>query len=844
MIHKLDEIENYKLKKYLNRYTHLLKEVNKYKSLNQAQRVAGVGSWEMDFITKKSFWSDEAYRIYGIAKEQYDNTYEGFKKFVHPDDVEKIDVILNKPSRNPINLEFRIIRHDSSVRNINEIMEFVFDEKGNPTYVFGTIKDVTEEKELQRELDLKQEKINKIQKRYSTLIKESIDVFEILDADGTLLYISEASEHVIGYKPEERIGKKIYEYYNYTEEKKLKEMMEFVLKEPGQRILKDIIFKTKTGESLYLEVLMQNLLHEPAIEGIVVNFRDITKRVEMEKRITHISTHDQLTELPNKIYFKKKLRLLFQNAKRTNSSFDIYMLDIDSYKYIKDTLGYQIGEEFIIKIATKLKCWCGTRFICRYSEDRFAIIIEGIDSIDEKEKIANEIIRLFSQTIKVGKYEFDVNVSMGISSFHEDGQDIEQIIRHAETALFMAKSDEKNEYKFYYSDINIQSYKQLELRNNLKNAIVNNQFRVYYQPIVNLHTNEIISAEALIRWEHPDWGMISPIEFISLAEKTDFIINIGDWVLREVCRNYRQWIDMGLPKIKISVNFSGIQFFQKNFVESLMKTINEFRLNPNFLIMEVTESILMVNTSKVVNDINSLQSYGIQIALDDFGTGYSSLSYLNSFKIDILKIDRSFVRSAINDETSSIITKLIIQMAEKLKIKLVAEGIENREHLTYLQELNCYAGQGYLFSRPVPVNEFLHILSNKLCEPILNESNAIITNERRNTFRIKFPEMVEAELVIKELRGRIVDVGNTKVVVKDMGPGGLCFISNIKIPTEKDVTLQFITQLTGRQVNLLGYPKWLNEIDNEMYEYGIEFNICEEEKINLIEVLSQFHQSF
>ena len=810
-----------------------------YKFINQAEVLANIGSWTMDIARNRIYWSEEACRIYDLPPETSWSSYEEFKEFVHPDDGEILDDILTNSSRDPIILEFRIIKKDGSIRNIYELAEVTFNKDGNPTYINGTIQDITEKKELEKNVVFKNKEINKMNRRFNALIKESLDVFEILDPDGRLLYISETSEKVIGYKPEERLGRKIYDYHEEAEARKLAEMIEFVLVEPDKGITKDILFKTKTGKLLYLEVYMRNFMHDSAIDGIVVNFRDVTSRVENEKKIIHISTHDQLTGFPNNIYLKENLKLQYQKAKETNTSFAIFMLDIGSLAYIENTLGYKTAERYIVQVASRLKLYCGaTKFIYRYYDHRFVIVVEGTYTIDEYETIIREIYELFSETVKVGRYDLDVDLNIGISTYEKGQEDSDLLIRNAETAIYMAKNEGKNKYKFYSSDKNFQSYKESILRNDLKKSIENNQLRIYYQPMVNLKTNELLGAEALIRWEHPEWGLISPIEFISLAEETGYITKIGDWLLREVCQNYKGWLNNGFPNIKVSINFSSMQFLEANFVENIKNTIDEFELNPHFLIMEITESILIEKIDRVISSIKILQSFGIQIALDDFGTGYSSLAYLNSIDIDILKIDGSFIKNINIDETSTTITRYIIKMAQELKIKLAAEHVESWDQLSFLRELKCYCGQGYIYSKPLPLEDFEKVLAKGNCKPLISK-DSLLHKERRKSYKVNFIQGLEARLSILELRGKNINMGNAKVVIKNIGSEGLSFISSIRLPIEKDMVVQFATYLVGEEIKINGHPIWTEEIDNNLFEYGFEFTMDEDKRKDLIKILNQ-----
>lgn len=367
------------------------------------------------------------------------------------------------------------------------------------------------------------------------------------------------------------------------------------------------------------------------------------------------------------------------------------------------------------------------------------------------------------------------------------------------------------------------------------------QLKILYQPVVNIHTNEILGVEVLVKWEHPDWGVIPPDDFIYLAEETGFIIDIGNWLLEEVCKNYRQWLNEGLPTINVAVNFTSIQFFEKDFVEHIKSIINKYGLNPGFLVMEITERTLMRKTDKAISDIKNLQSLGIQIALDDFGMGYSSIAYLSCFNIDIIKIDRSFVKKIHTDRKCNIITKAIINMAQDLGIKVVAEGIEKPEQLAYLRRLNCLAGQGYIYSRPVPLDEFKKILARKRCNPVIFREIRIKNNieDKRKYFRLKFQQLLEADMTVIEVNDRKVKVGNTKVLIENIGPGGLCFISNIRLPVTKNVILQFTSELIDKEIKVHGYIVWMHEIGNNLYKHGVEFTIDENERTNLTRILNQ-----
>lgn len=807
-----------------------------YKDLVEAHEFAYIGSWEMNMIRNKSYWSEEAYRVYGISRNDFDGTYEGFIDLIHPDDRAKVNNVIKEIKDNKaFDLEYRVICADGSVRMIRQLLKPVYDQEGKLMNLCGTIQDVTRIKEFESFLGETEETIDRIQKRFQVLVQQSSDVFEIISPDFTIQYISPAVEMIIGYTPEERIGQNALEFIEGEEKQKFIKMVDYVLEYPGERIQGDLTLTNKNGKVKYLTYTMTNQLSESSIQGIVINWRDITERIENQKEIEYIATHDELTKLPNRVTLKKKISQLCEEHTDSDYNFALIMLDIDGFRYVNDALGYQLGDQLIVLVSQRLKEFLGDDgFICRYTGDQFAIIVQNLNKSWEYEQVVKKITTLFKDAYKVDLYELDMTVSLGISMYPFDERDPDLLINYANISLLRSKHEGKNRYKFYSSEIGIQIYKQVVLRNDLLKAIERNQFQVYYQAQVKLESSDILAAEALIRWEHPEWGMVSPNEFIALAEETGFIINLGNWILHEVCRNYKNWMEQGISPIKVSVNYSSIQFFERNFVENIINIISEYELNPHFLIMEITESVFMKNPEKAIVDIKRLQAEGIQVALDDFGTGFSSLSYLNSFNIDILKIDRSFIKNVLLDDASTIITRSVIDLAQELRIKLVAEGIENWEQLSYLKDLNCYTGQGFIYNKPMPTVEFEQLLAREKCLPaqLLQEKKQ--GRDNRKYLRIKLPKVLEADMSIIEIPGQKFKVGSTKVEVKNISSEGLCFSAGIRLPVNNEMMLQFtIPTMDGKETRICGYPVWSQEMEDNMYEYGVEFEHNPAEKIDL-----------
>lgn len=825
-------------KAYYREDYDLLKE-DRTKSNNDlvgAHDFARIASWEMNMVRNKGCFSKEAYRIYGISPDDFDGTYEGFISLIHPDDRAAVDRSIKKrKGRGAFELEYRIIRPDGSVADIRHLLKPLYDQEGKLLNLCGTIQDITRIKEFENFVGQTEETIDRIQKRFQVLVQQSSDVFEIISPDFTILYVSPAVERILGYPPEERIGRSALELMEEEEKKKFIKMVDHVLDRPEDRMQGDLTLRHKDGKLNYLTYSMLNQLAEPSIQGIVINWRDITDRIESLKEIEYLATHDELTTLPNRVSLKQKMSQLCSQKGKSSDSFSLIMLDIDGFRYVNDALGYQLGDQLIVQVASRLKEFLREEaFLCRYTGDQFAIIIQNLKSSWEYEQAVKKITALFREPFKVDLYELDITVSLGISMFPHDETDPDLLINYANISLLRSKNEGKNRYKFYSLDIGVQIYKQVVLRTDLVKAIERNQFRVYYQALVKLESSDILAAEALIRWEHPEWGMVSPNEFISIAEETGFIITLGNWMLHEVCRNYKSWMEKGMPSVKISVNYSSIQFFERNFVENIIQIINQYELDPHFLIMEITESVFMKNPEKAVVDIKRLQAEGIQVALDDFGTGFSSLSYLNTFNIDILKIDRSFIKNVMVDEASTIITRSVIDLAQELKIKVVAEGVEKMDQLDYLKGLNCYSGQGHLFNKPVPAEEFEELLSKEKCSPTQLAKENKEGREKRRYFRIKIPQSLEADMSVVETPGQKFKIGNMKVELKNLSSEGLCFSAGVRLPVNSDLILEFAIPLKdGGVTRVCGSPVWAQEVEKNLYDYGVRFQFDPSEKLDM-----------
>ena len=827
------------------------------KNLEQAQRLAKIGSWEMNVEKNANFMSNEALRIFGITADEFKGTFEDFMSRVHSEDRKIINESMSgKLTEDPFELEFRVIRKDGTIHEVFQIAEFSLDKNGQILRAYGTIQDITEKKEYERAIEIKQKEIEKIQQRTKMLIQESGVVFEIITADGVIRYISDTSRKVIDYDPDSMIGKSVYEYYNHDEAAYLKGLIHSAMENKAITETGIITFSGKGDKPIYLEVHIQNFLDHPIIQGLVLDFRDVTNRIIMQRKIEKLASYDETTSLPKQNQFKKELAQKCIQACLNQRILIVMMLDFEGFKEINDSLGFKVGQQLIVQVVMRLRGLLGKdTLISRYSEDQFAIVIEGLINLESYEARVQEVIDFFHRPFKIDIYEFDIDVNVGVSVYpleleekEVDAEDemaevepamdeIEQLIQYANIALVWSKKEGKNHYRFYSFELNIQNYKQLQLRHDLRMAVRRDQFRVCYQPMVRIKNHQILAIEALIRWNHPDWGMVSPDEFIYLAEETGAIVEMGKWVLRKICEDHRYWMLKGYKPVSISVNFSSVQFYERDFVKNITDILAEYEVDPKYLIVELTESLIIENSHKAITDIEKLQRAGIKVALDDFGTGYSSLSYLQHFNIDIIKMDASFLKNIMADKTTAIIAQAIINLTKELRIKLVCEGIENWEQLSFLRENNCFSGQGYLYSRPVPFLKIDEILEKGKCRPVLTNTTFKPRAERRNSFRQSFNDLLKTDLTILKIKTKKMNVGNSKVLVKNIGSGGLCFISNIQFPLERDFTLQFVTTLLGKEISNYGTPVWCEEVEGNLFEYGVKFLMDESAVEELMRII-------
>ncbi|WP_374212469.1 EAL domain-containing protein [Tissierella sp. MB52-C2] len=435
--------------------------------------------------------------------------------------------------------------------------------------------------------------------------------------------------------------------------------------------------------------------------------------IEQQKEIYNLAYFDSVTSLPNRTYFIKTLNNMFESMKQQEVLFGVLILDIDRFKHINDTLGHNVGDYILKLLGTRISGILREEdIIARVGGDEYYILINNVKDIDQIIETSKLILEDFKKPYYIRDYELYLTTSIGISVYPEDGLNPSSLIKKADLALYKAKELGGNSYYIYGNEIKSHGLEKMMLINQLRQGIGNNELVLHYQPQINILTGELEGLEALVRWQHPEQGLLYPDKFIPLAEEVGLVVQLGEWVLREACKQAKYWIDLG-QDIKMSVNISARQFQRKDFIREVVNILNEVELNSRNLTLEITETIAISDINHTLKILNRLNSLGIAVAIDDFGTGYSSLNYLNQMSVNELKIDQSFIWDIEKNNKNKMIANTIIILAKQLGLKVTAEGVENEEQLNLLREMKCDTAQGYYFSKPVPKEIIDEIITKK-----------------------------------------------------------------------------------------------------------------------------------
>ncbi|MFP7299276.1 EAL domain-containing protein [Neobacillus niacini] len=564
------------------------------------------------------------------------------------------------------------------------------------TGVYTIIKDITEHKKAQ--IDLVE-----AEAKYRSLIENSLVGVYIIQ-DGKIVYVNPRLCEMSGYRFDELYGMGINEFIFHEDLHLVNENIQKRVKNELGSVTYEYRAVRKDKSVLTVE-LFGSKINYNGRDAIIGTLIDITERKNNEKMIKHMAYHDQLTDLPNRYLLREKLNETVNFSKQNNQRFALLFMDLDRFKAINDTMGHEIGDKVLVEFAERLKgCVNPNDIISRYGGDEFSILLPNSNE-QRAGEVAEQIISSLSVPFIFYHHEFMVTPSIGITVFPNHGESFGTLIKNADLAMYHAKSLGKNNFQFFNDELNKKAQYELELEVSLRKALEQDQLELYYQPQFNIRNNELCGAEALMRWRHPEKGIIPPAAFIPIAEETGLIIPMGEWAIRTACMENKKWQKAGYPPITVSVNISAKQFFLSKLVEIVQSALADAELEPKYLELEITESITM-NVEESISTLLELKKIGVKISIDDFGTGYSSLNYLKRLPIDKLKIDQSFIQECPSDINSNTLVRTIIVMAHLLKLQIKAEGVETQEQISFLLEQGCQEAQGYFFSKPLPVSEF------------------------------------------------------------------------------------------------------------------------------------------
>jgi len=596
--------------------------------------------------------------------------------------------------------EIRVRRKDGTVIWLEIGGAPVTDADGKVVGSIGVHNDVTERR-------MAEEALRESEARYRLMAENSTDMISRTSNKGILLYASDACRRLLGYEPSELVGRSFYDFIFEVDREEVR-YLSSLIHESGPTTFAYRVEK-KDGSLVWFETTSRSV--RDALTGkireIVGVSRDVTERKRVEEQIEYQAYHDALTGLPNRRLFRDRLTVALAHARRMKHPLAVMFLDLDRFKVVNDTLGHSTGDELLKAIAARLQASLREEdSIARMGGDEFTVLLADLKTPDAAAKIAQKVLDTIALPIQIEGTELFITTSIGIALFPSDGDTAEVLLANADHAMYRAKDAGRNSYQMFTPAMNNRALERLSLENDLRHALDRGELELHYQPQINIASGRVTGVEALLRWNRPGFGLVGPMDFIPIAEETRLIVPIGEWVLREACRQARAWQGDRESGFRMAVNLSPRQFQHSDLPQVIASALELSGLTPSDLELEITESLAMQNTSRTIATLHRLREMGVQIAIDDFGTGHSSLNYLRSFPIDSVKIDQEFVQEIEGSAPDRAIVSAVIGMARGLRLRVTAEGVETAEQLEFLREQGCEEVQGFLFGEPVPATAF------------------------------------------------------------------------------------------------------------------------------------------
>ena len=674
------------------------------------EEISKLGSWEVDLITKESVWSEQSFKIYGLDKKTTQPNLQLFFSMLLPEDLQNAQATLQHAMQTGevTTFQCRIKRSDGVIIHLLLNGRVIYDEQARPSKLIGTSQDISEH------ISLKQHA-----QEISHILEFSSNEIYIIDEETyKYLYVNKGACEALGYTKSELLEKTVFDINPSLTMEKVQHLKSlYATDAKGKGLLNTTLHKRKNGSTYHVQSYIHPIVYRDQNAYVIFDvdttqIHEANQIIQEQNLKLHYQTnYDKLTNLPNRTRFKDILTQTIEAAKLRNEHLAVLFIDLDQFKKINDSFGHDLGDEVLVELSKKINNTIRIEnTLARLGGDEFAVIIKDVKNMQVPSKVARKLLSVIKEPIEVQGQKFYISASIGISLFPQDADTAEDIAKFADAAMYKAKDEGRDNFQFYSSDMTTLAFERVLLQNSLRIAVEEEQFVVYFQPQYEIDTNTIVGMEALVRWQHPELGLIPPNNFIPLAEESGLIVDIDRIVMKKAMMQFRTWYEQELHPGILSLNLAMKQLNSHTFILQLVNMMQETEFNPKWLELEVTETQIMQHPDNAIKKLKQINELGIEIAIDDFGTGYSSLAYLKKLPLDKLKVDQSFIRDLHIDEDDKAITKAIIGLGESLNLKVIAEGVETKEQLDFLQKNRCQYVQGYLYSKPLSAEQITLLL--------------------------------------------------------------------------------------------------------------------------------------
>ena len=671
------------------------------------------GYFEVDLAGNFTFVNDAQCRNVGTPREQL--LGKNNRAYTNEEEAKRLYKLFSGIYRTgePVKgFAFEFKKKDGTIAFNEMSVSLIRNSQGQTIGFRGISRDITERRQME-------EALRQSEERYRTIIKEMEEWYFETDLAGNVTFFNDIFATILGYTQEELTGLNFQSFVKKEESDSVYRLFHQVFKtgKPTRNFPYEFISTDGTVTSAEFSFFPKR-----DNEGKVCGFRgvghDITERKHAEEKIKYQATHDALTGLPNRLMFSQLLNQAIKSARRYKRQFAVLFIDLDRFKIINDTMGHDAGDQLLQEIAARLKQTLrAVDVVARLGGDEFIVLIDEVSDSSHVSTVAHKIITSIIKPLTIMKQECRITASIGISIYPKDAEDEQSLMKNADMAMYLAKEEGKNNYQFYSEEIQSKSLEHLSIETNLRFALERNELSLHYQAKLDFKTNAITGVEALLRWQNPSLGSVTPTQFIPVAEESGLIIPIGRWILRTACAQNAAWQQQGLPPVCMAVNLSLRQLTDNNLIDDIRTALNDSGMAPNLLELEITESMVMHNPTRMIAVLAKIKNLGVRLAIDDFGTGYSSLAQIKHFPIDTLKVDRSFIHNIPKDAEDKAITEAIIAMGKTLSLTVVAEGVETVEQMNFLRDHSCDEMQGFYFSKPIAPEQFADLLREHVPSP-------------------------------------------------------------------------------------------------------------------------------